>query len=188
MIAPRFIPFVCKQVVRHPVRSCLTVGGVATAMFLFVAVQAMQRGVQVATVEEAGDNTLVVYREDRFCPFTSRLPEYYLDRIEAVEGVRAATPMKVVVNNCRTSLDVVTFRGVPRDSFVDQYGPQLEVIEGSLADWGRRSDAAVLGETLARRRGGQRAPCEGCSRARSLGCRANTRGLDQSPACGAATT
>ena len=53
MIAPRFIPLVWKQVVRHPVRSLLTVGGVTTARFLFVAVQAMQRGVHTATYESA---------------------------------------------------------------------------------------------------------------------------------------
>lgn len=153
MITPRFIPFVLKQVVRHPLRSMLTVGGVATAMFLFVAVQAMQRGVHLATVEEAEDNTLVVYRKDRFCPFTSRLPQHYLDQIEKTDGVRTAMPMKVVINNCRTSLDVVTFRGVHVASFVEQHASQLHVVDGSLAQWEQRSDAALLGETLARRRG-----------------------------------
>ncbi len=153
MIAPKFIPLVCKQVTRHRARSLLTIGGVATAMFLFVAVQAMQRGVQTATHESAGDNTLVVYREDRFCPFTSRLPEYYLPQIERIDGVRSAVPMKVVVNNCRASLDVVTFRGVPGDRFTRQYAPSFNIIEGSIDQWTRRSDAALLGETLARRRG-----------------------------------
>ena len=153
MIAPKFIPLVCKQVTRHRARSLLTIGGVATAMFLFVAVQAMQRGVHTATHESAGDNTLVVYREDRFCPFTSRLPEYYLPQIERIDGVRSAVPMKVVVNNCRASLDVVTFRGVPGDRFARQYAPSFNIIEGSIDQWTRRSDAALLGETLARRRG-----------------------------------
>ena len=153
MIAPKFIPLVLKQVIRHPVRSLLTVGGVATAMFLFVAVQAMQRGVHTATYESAVDNTLVVYREDRFCPFTSRLPEYYLERIERIDGVRSVIPMKIAVNNCRASLDVVTFRGVPRDRFVEQYAPHFNVVEGSVAEWRKRSDAALLGETLAKRRG-----------------------------------
>ena len=57
MITPRFVPFVLKQVIRHPLRTILTVGGVATAMFLFIAVQAMQRGVHAATVEDAEDTT-----------------------------------------------------------------------------------------------------------------------------------
>ena len=153
MIAPRFIPLALKQVLRHRTRSLLTAGGVATAMFLFVAVQAMQQGVNTATRSSAADNTLVVYREDRFCPFTSRLPEYYLPQIEALEGVRAVVPMKIVVSNCRASLDVVTFRGVPRQRFAQQYATDFDILSGSLDDWQRRSDAALLGQTLAARRG-----------------------------------
>ena len=153
MIASRFVPLIVKQVVRHPARSLLTIGGVATAMFLFVAVQAMQRGVATATEASAADTTLVVYREDRFCPFTSRLPEYYLPQIERIEGVRSVVPMKIAVNNCRASLDVVTFRGVPRDRFTQLYAPQFDIIEGSIDEWNKRSDSALLGETLAQRRG-----------------------------------
>jgi len=152
MIHPRYIPLILKQVVRHPARSLLTLGGVATAMFLFIAVQSMQRGVAVATEASAADNTLVVYREDRYCPFTSKLPEYYVSTIEKVEGVRSVVPMKVIVNNCRASLDVVTFRGVPRERFMEQ-AAAFRIIDGSIDGWQRRSDAALLGETLARRRG-----------------------------------
>jgi putative ABC transport system permease protein len=153
MLAPKFIPLVVKQVVRHRTRTLLTLGGVATAMFLFCAVRAMQEGVEQATRTTAADTTLVVYRENRFCPATSRLPEYYLERIRRVPGVAGAVPMKVEVTNCRTSLDVVTFRGVPPELFEKQYAPSLAVVSGSLGAWVRRTDAALLGETLAKRRG-----------------------------------
>jgi putative ABC transport system permease protein len=153
MLAPKFIPLVVKQVVRHRTRTLLTLAGVATAMFLFSAVQAMQKGVEEATQTTAADTTLVVYRENRFCPATSRLPEYYLDRIRRIPGVATAVPMKVEVTNCRASLDVVTFRGVPPELFEAQYAPTLTVVAGSVSDWVRRTDAALLGETLARRRG-----------------------------------
>jgi len=62
-------------------------------------------------------------------------------------------PMKVEVTNCRTSLDVVTFRGVPPELFEAQYAPSLAVVSGSVPDWARRTDAALLGETFAQRRG-----------------------------------
>jgi putative ABC transport system permease protein len=153
MVAPKYFPFIAKQIIRHPARSALTIGGVATAMFLFVAVQAMQRGVHTATHQSAADNTLVVYREDRFCPFTSRLPEYYLPQIERIEGVRSVVPMKIVVNNCRASLDVVTFRGVPREQFIAHYAASFDFVDGSISEWKKRSDAALLGQTLAARRG-----------------------------------
>ncbi|MDH3582638.1 MAG: FtsX-like permease family protein, partial [Phycisphaerae bacterium] len=62
-------------------------------------------------------------------------------------------PMKIVVNNCRASWDVVTFRGVPRDRFSQLYAPQFDIIEGSIDEWTKRSDSALLGQTLASRRG-----------------------------------
>lgn len=149
----RCVPYVLKQVVRHRVRSLLTIAGIGIAMFLFTAVQAMNRGVTEATSATANDTTLVVYREDRYCPATSLLPQDYLRRIESVEGVVSATPVKVVVSNCRTSLDVVTFRGVPKQAFLDDKADEFELMSGSIEDWKRRTDAALLGETLATRRG-----------------------------------
>lgn len=153
MLSLRYIPLVWKQVVRHRTRTILTLAGVATAMFLFTAVQAMQRGVRDATQTTAKDTTLVVYRENRFCPATSRLPEYYGDRIAKIPHVVSVVPMKIVVNNCRTSLDVVTFRGVPEDQFVQHYVKSFQILDGSIDGWKSRTDAALLGETLAHRRG-----------------------------------
>ena len=152
MLPAKFLPYVFKQVSRRPTRTVLTLLGVATAMFLFSAVQAMQRGVENATRTTAADTTLVVYRENRFCPATSRLPEYYLERIRRIDGVKSAVPMKIEVTNCRTSLDVVTFRGVPPELFAREYAPSLTVVSGSVADWTARTDAALLGEAFATRR------------------------------------
>ena len=153
MMVLRCVPYVIKQITRNRVRSLLTVLGIAIAMFLFTSVQAMNRGVTVATTATANDTTLVVYREDRFCPATSQLPQDYQGRIERVDGVRDVTPMKIVVSNCRTSLDVVTFRGVPKRAFMEGPGVKFTLVSGSIEDWIRRTDAALLGETLAERRG-----------------------------------
>lgn len=149
----RCAPYAFKQITRHAARSLLTVAGIAIAMFLFTAVQAMSRGVSEATTATANDTTLVVYREDRYCPATSQLPQDYQRRIESVEGVVSATPMKIVVSNCRTSLDVVTFRGVPKDAFLAEKSGAIEIVSGSIEAWKKRTDAALVGETLANRRG-----------------------------------
>lgn len=153
MIRFSMIGYVFRQLVRHRARSLLTIMGVAVAMFLFSAVQAMQDGVEAATTATANDTTLVVYRKDRFCPATSELPQDYTRQIERIEGVTAVIPMKIVVNNCRTSLDVVTFRGVPKDEFLRERSGKITLISGSFDDWKKRSDAALIGETLANRRG-----------------------------------
>ena len=153
MIAPRFMPLVLKQVWRAPLRSLLTIAGVTVAMFLFAAIQAVQAGVKAATEQQADDATLVVYRKDRYCPFSSRMPQSYEQQILRIPGVKSVVPVKIVVSNCRTSLDVVTFRGVPEAAFLDALVPNFEITAGSVDEWQRRSDAALLGETLAARRG-----------------------------------
>lgn len=153
MILVRLAVLAAKTLWRHPLRSGLTVLGVAMGMFLFAAIETMHGAMTAATTREADDRELVVYRENRFCPFTSRLPEHYLGRIAAIPDVAAVVPMQVVVNNCGTSLDVVTFRGIPEAGLSDLAERRLRIIDGNLGEWQRRSDAALLGETLARRRG-----------------------------------
>lgn len=144
------IPLVLKYIIRHRARTLLTLGGIASAMFLFCAVQAMRSGVAAATQETAEETRLVVYRENRFCPFTSELPQDYAGAIADIPGVKSVKPMRIVVSNCRASLDVVTFRGVEEAAL---QGGAFALQGGTLQDWTRRNDAALVGERLARRRG-----------------------------------
>jgi putative ABC transport system permease protein len=88
---------------------------VAVAMFLFIAVQTLQRAYTKRPALRAGDTTLIVFRANRFCPATSRLPEHYGDRIARMDGVSSVVPQLIVVNNCGASLDVITYRGIPRE-------------------------------------------------------------------------
>lgn len=148
----KLIPYILKQATRNRVRTMLTAFGIAIAMFLFTTVQAMHEGVRAATTDTADETTLIVYRKDRYCPATSELPQDYQAKIERIKGVTAAIPTKVVVSNCRTSLDVVTYRGVPKDAFIKTRSQDFEVTAGSLEDWKRRTDAALVGKLLAERR------------------------------------
>jgi putative ABC transport system permease protein len=152
MLRLRYIPLVLKQVARHPARTLLTTLGVAMATFMFASVQALQRAVAEATHATGKETTLVVYRENRFCPFSSRLPENYASRIGRIPGVASVIPMKIVVNNCSASLDVVTFRGVPGENYAG-VAANFTLLSGSVDEWRRRSDAALVGENLAARRG-----------------------------------
>ncbi len=141
-----------KQLTRHRLRTALTVLGVASGMFLFTSVETLQESLGAATEETAADTTLVVYRENRFCPATSQLPEHYSDEIRSIAGVREVIPIKIIVNNCGASLDVITFRGVPQD-LLRKFAPEIEIVEGSDSEWEKRDDAALLGEQFANRRG-----------------------------------
>lgn len=140
------------QLSRHRVRSLLTVLGVASGMFLFTAVETLQRSLAKATEQTAADTTLVVYRQNRFCPSASRLPEHYVDEIRRIDGVKDVIPVQIVVNNCGASLDVITFRGVPDDQLA-KFAPEIQVVAGSMEEWQKRGDGALLGEVFAQRRG-----------------------------------
>lgn len=141
-----------KNLSRSRLRSLLTILGVAAGMFLYTSVQTMQHSLSTATQSTANDTTLVVYRENRFCPSTSRLPEHYLNTIKRIPGVREVIPIQIAVNNCGASLDVITFRGVPPQA-LRQYNPGITVTEGSYEDFVNRSDGALVGQHLAQRRG-----------------------------------
>ena len=151
MRALNLITIAFKYVVRNRTRSILTVFGVATGMFLFGTIETMQDSLKNATEITANDTTLVVYRENRYCPSTSRLPEYYKDEIKKIKGVESVIPVQIVVNNCGTSLDVVVFRGIPADR-INAISKNIEVLNGSVNEWLTREDGALIGANLAQRR------------------------------------
>ena len=140
-----------KQLKRHWVRSILTIAGTACGMFLFMTVETFQEGLKDATEQQAGEDTLVVYRDKRFCPFTSRLPEDYGRKIEKISGVKSVIPIQVIVNNCGTSLDTITFRGMPENK-ADTYF-QGSVDTNLIDTWKNAGDSAIIGKELADRRG-----------------------------------
>jgi putative ABC transport system permease protein len=147
----RFAPYVLKTLWRHRTRTLLTVSGTAVALFVFAFVGAIQEGMNRLANDAQADRTLVVFQANRFCPSTSKLQEGYADRISKIEGVRDAVPIKVYMNNCRASLDVVVFNGMPPEklkSFRD-----LTLIEGDWAAFEKQQDAALVGQTVAKRRG-----------------------------------
>ncbi|HMP75497.1 MAG TPA: ABC transporter permease [Kiritimatiellia bacterium] len=150
--ALNLVPLAAKQLARHRVRTVLTVAGIAAGMFLYGLVESMQRAVARSTAVQASDVTLVVYRENRYCPSTSRLPVYYEDEIRRIPGVREVIPIQITVNNCGASLDIVTFRGVPPRQLA-RYAPEIRLVEGSLEEWERTGDGAIIGQYFARRRG-----------------------------------
>ncbi|MEO0416857.1 MAG: ABC transporter permease, partial [Verrucomicrobiota bacterium] len=148
----KYLALSLKNLSRHRLRTLLTVAGVASGMFLFASVETMQYSMTVATQAAADDTTLVVYRENRFCPSTSRLPEHYGPTISKIAGVRQVIPIQITVNNCGASLDVITFRGVPPET-LNQYNPDLRVLAGSYDAFTARTDAALVGKQFAKRRG-----------------------------------
>src|SRR5215213_8276577 len=109
----KFAPYVLKSLLRHRARTFLTVSGTAVALFVFAFIGAAQQGLADMTRGKLAERTLIVFQANRFCPSTSRLPEDYAEVLRKMPGVRDAVPIQVHLNNCRASLDLVLFHGLP---------------------------------------------------------------------------
>jgi putative ABC transport system permease protein len=147
----KFLPYVLKSLLRHRARTLLTVSGTAVAMFVFAFIGAAQQGLVDMTRGKQAERTLVVFQANRFCPSTSRLPQDYETTIRKIKGVEDVVPMQVYVNNCRASLDLVLFHGLPPEKLTA--ARELRLLSGSVEDFYSRGDAALAGHAVARRRG-----------------------------------
>lgn len=146
-----WIKLVRRQLGRHAVRTTLTMLGVAAAMLLFVGVESLATGLDMALRSGESARTLIVYRKNRFCPQTSFLPERYRSDIARIEGVESALPVKVFLNNCRASLDLIAFHGTDVDDYVRD--KKVRVVDGDLERFRREEQAALVGRDFAARRG-----------------------------------
>lgn len=145
----RLLKYVHRTVVRARLRSLLTVLGTALAIALFAFVRMLENGVD--DMAEAADRpVLVVFQTSRFCPLTSLLPERYGDDIARMEGVAAVLPTLLFINSCRANLDLVTMHGVVPEVLEELH--DYRVVEGDSQAWKRKSDGALVGVSLARRR------------------------------------
>src|SRR5262245_60939632 len=147
----RFAPYVLKSLLRHRARTLLTVSGSAVALFVFAFIGAAGQGLADMTHGKQAERTLIVFQANRFCPSTSRLPEDYADTIRKVPGVRDVVPIQVYVNNCRASLDLVLFHGIPPEKL--RTARELKLLSGDREAFDHQTDAALVGSALARRRG-----------------------------------
>jgi putative ABC transport system permease protein len=145
----KFMPYLLKTLWRHRARTMLTVSGSAVALFVFCFVGSVQEGLDRLTSQK--DSTLIVFQANKFCPATSHLPQDYDQIIGRMHGVREVVPIQVFTNNCRASLDVVVFYGVPAGKV--QKIRDFDLIEGSWDEFKSNQDAGIVGEAVARRRG-----------------------------------
>jgi len=149
----KFIPYILKTLWGHRARTLLTVAGVAVGMFVFCFVGSISEGLDRMGADAKSQRTLIAFQANRFCPFTSALPEDYERRIAKLPGVTEVVPIQVWTNNCRASLDVVVFHGIRPEKL--KTARKLTLISGSWEDFERSQDSALMGAAVARRRGVQ---------------------------------
>lgn len=147
----KFTPYVLKSLWGHRSRTILTVSGSAVALFVFCFVGAVQEGMNDLKRQQKAKGSLITFQANKFCPATSHLPQDYDQQISRLEGVRDVIPIQVFTNNCRASLDVVVFYGLPPEKLRSVRDFQL--LSGSWPDFEDHQDAAVVGRAVASRRG-----------------------------------
>jgi putative ABC transport system permease protein len=145
----RLLKYVRRTVFRARLRSTLTILGTALALALFTFVRMLEGGVD-RMAEEANQPVLVVFETSRFCPLTSNLPERYGGDIARLEGVEHVLPTLLFVNACRANLDLITMHGVDPEELGAIH--DFRVVEGDGESWKTRSDGAIVGQNIARRR------------------------------------
>lgn len=147
----KFLPYVLKTLWGHRTRSLLTLSGAAVALFVFAFVSGIHEGMNNLSKSKESDRSLIVFQRYRFCPETSRLPEDYGKVIAKIPGVGDYLPVKVFMNNCGATIDLIVFHGVPPQKL--RAYRNLSLISGDFATFERQRDAALVGKTVAARRG-----------------------------------
>jgi putative ABC transport system permease protein len=147
----KFLPYILKTLWRHRSRTILTVSGSAVALFVFSFVGSVQQGMNALADRQEAKQSLIMFQANKFCPATSHLPQDYAAKIQRIEGVREVVPIQVFTNNCRASLDVIVFYGVPPEKLRSVRDFQL--VSGDWADFEQHQDTAVVGRAVASRRG-----------------------------------
>jgi len=147
----KFVPFVLKTLWRHRGRTILTVSGAAVGLFVFCFVGSIQEGLDRLLSQQEARQSLIVFQANKLCPATSHLPQDYAGKIGRLPGVRHVVPIKVFTNNCRASLDVVVFYGMPPAMLKEVR--KFNLLSGSFDEFEGHRDAALVGRAVARRRG-----------------------------------
>ena len=147
----KLLGYIVKSLWGHRSRTMLTVAGSAVALFLFCFIQSIQEGMRDLRSRQEANGSLIVFQANKFCPATSHLPQDYDQQIRKFNGVKDVIPIQVFTNNCRASLDVVVFYGVPPHKL--RTARDFEFIQGDWNEFETHQDAAIVGQAVAARRG-----------------------------------
>lgn len=146
----KLLGYIVKSLWGHRSRTMLTVAGSAVALFVFCFIQSIQEGMRDLRQRQEANGSLIVFQANKFCPATSHLPQDYDQQISKFKGVKDVVPIQVFTNNCRASLDVVVFYGVPPQKL--RSARDFEFLKGDWNEFETHQDAAIVGQAVAARR------------------------------------
>ena len=133
-----------KYQLKHPLRSFLTLGSVASAIFLLCIMQSLVTTLASAITESAKDRIIV---QSAVSLFVS-LPEAYASKIETVEGVDRVCWWNWFGGKYPGEEAPLNQFGVRMSNFLDMYD-EIEILDGSREEFERNRTACIIGKDLA---------------------------------------
>ncbi|MBK8975519.1 MAG: ABC transporter permease [Planctomycetes bacterium] len=140
-MSPRLI---LKNLLAHPLRSILTLGSVALAVFLVCMLQAVVTALSSATSAASSQRLWVQSAVSLFVD----LPLSYESKIAGVAGVETVCKFQWFGGEYRDGGSFFAQFGVDADTFGPAY-PELDVVDGSYDAFAGRRDGCLVGQALA---------------------------------------
>ncbi|MCA8948071.1 MAG: ABC transporter permease [Planctomycetes bacterium] len=148
-----------RNMLSHPIRTLLTAASVAIAMFLMCVLDAAVTGLD-ATVAQASRTRLWV--QSAVSLFVL-LPDSYEAKIKTVPGVEEVVRFQWFGGVYQDPSNFFAQFAVDPQKWFESY-PEIEIVDGSLAQWQAGRTNCILGRDLANRFGwqvGDRVPLQG---------------------------
>jgi putative ABC transport system permease protein len=98
--AMRFLPLAIKNIRNNRLRTGLTAGGVAVAMFVLTLFLSMETTMARVVAGAGENNNLIVLQGNAWCSTESRIPENYAEMIRDMPNVLDAMPVYISTTSC----------------------------------------------------------------------------------------
>ncbi len=147
----KFLRYIIANLVRRPLRTGLTALTIAASIFIFSALLSLDRGVDRMVAETGGERIIAVFDKYKACPPDSKLPARYRDRIEELDHVVEAMPVRFLLSSCQMVTDLVAVHGIEPDRLRRFRAFELDdaAYDAFAADRG----SAIVGRAVANRYG-----------------------------------
>ncbi len=155
----KFLPLVWKNLFRRKARTLFTVLSIVVAFVLFAYLAAIRLAFGTGVSVAGADRMLVIHKVSLIQP----LPESYLGRVAAVDGVADISHMSWFGGIYQDPRNFFAQFAVDPESYLRLY-PEIVLSDGEREAWLRNRTGAIVGRVTADRFGwevGDRIPIEG---------------------------
>lgn len=149
----KFLRLVIRNILRAPLRTLLTMLGVAASIFIFTALLSLDAGTDAMVEQSGGDSVITVFEKYKACPPYSRLPVSYADKIAGLEHVVDVMPVRFLLSNCKATTSLIALHGVDPEKL--RRFRKIEIPDGQYAAFEAERGAAIIGRKVQQKFGWQ---------------------------------